>query len=365
MRVLALFQEADLCEAHIFAEMSRRGVNITAYLNPSCRHTAVLKEAGIDCQVWDTRSRFSFGTIKLLRSLLHRENFDVIHCLSNRSLTNLLLAGIPKKTALVVYRGTMGHLSKWSPLSWLSYLHPRLDKIICVSDAVKSYMATLVNPSKLVRIYKGHDPAWYTKSVPLSRGELGLPSTAIIVTCLANMRAVKGVRYLLEALREIRNDSVYLLLVGHVNDSEVHALVQDVNLSKRIKLTGFRPDAARYLAASDIFVMPSIAREGLPKALVEAMCLGIAPVVTKVGGMPEIVEHEKSGLVVAAQNATELASSIERLANDPQLRARLAGAAAKRVRELLPIESTVLQTLEVYKHVCRDRTEGRALTHIS
>lgn len=357
MRVLALFQEADLCEAHIFAEMSRRGINITAYLNPSCRHTAVLKQGGIECREWDTRSRFSLNTIRLLRDLLNREHFDVIHCLSNRALTNLLLAGVPQKSALVVYRGTMGHLSKWSPLSWLSYLHPRIDKIICVSDAVKLYMSSLVNTDKLVRIYKGHNPDWYTESTPLSREEIGLPHAAVIVTCLANMRPVKGVRYLLEALQKIKNDSIYLLLVGRIDDAEVHALVQDVNLSKRIKLVGYRPDAARYLAISDIFVMPSIAREGLPKALIEAMCLGVAPIVTRVGGMPEIVEHEKSGLVVPAQNSAELASAIERLAGDPNLRAQLAAAAENRVRELLPLESTVVQTLEVYNQVCLKKSE--------
>ena len=95
--------------------------------------------------------------------------------------------------------------------------------------------------------------------------------------------------------------------------------------------------------------MPSKEREGLPKAVIEAMSLGVATIVTDVGGMPEIVEHMKSGLVVKASDASALASAISRLVNDPELRMRLAKNAQERIRTSFSIETTIQQTIGVYR----------------
>lgn len=357
MRILALFQEPDRCEAEICAAMAAQGVQIVAYVNPGARYAEILKTSGVQLKTWVTKSRFNLTNIRLVQHEIHHGQIDVIHCFSNRALACSLLARIPSHIGLIAYRGTMGHLSYFSPLSWLSYLHPRLDKVICVSEAVRSYMQGFLPANKLVRIYKGHNPDWYKDIIPMSPANLGIEPNTIIVSCLANMRPVKGVSFLLEAFKLLEDPNISLMLVGKVQDSEIPALLKDDSFKRRIKLLGYRTDALACIAASDIFVMPSIEREGLPKALIEAMSLGIAPIVSSVGGMPEVVENKKSGLIVPPMSPQALAEAITVLSHNTAMRLRIADAARERTKDFLPIAATVAQTLAVYKEVHVQRLE--------
>jgi glycosyltransferase involved in cell wall biosynthesis len=101
--------------------------------------------------------------------------------------------------------------------------------------------------------------------------------------------------------------------------------------------------------------MPSVAREGLPKALVEAMSLGIAPVVTDVGGMPEVVQNGISGLVVPPKNPHALAQALKQLITNTAERKLLGLHAKERVQSLLSLDATVTQTLSVYAAVCEEQ----------
>jgi glycosyltransferase involved in cell wall biosynthesis len=355
MRILLLFQEPDLCEAHIFAEIARQGWKITALLAPNARHRPILEAAGIRCISWNLPSRFSFRTIRTLREIMAQNDFDIIHCLANRAISNLLLAGVPAKSGVVVYRGTMGHISRLSILSWFTYLNPRINRIICVSDAVRKYLLRFLSPQKLVRIYKGHRSEWYTSQLPMPRASLHIPPDKIVISCLANMRPVKGVRFLIDAIKILEDKNICLLLVGKNDDSELSKIMQDPNLKDTIRPLGYRTDAQACIACSDIFVMPSVAREGLPKALVEAMSLGIAPVVTDVGGMPEVVQNGISGLVVPPKNPHALAQALKQLITNTAERKLLGLHAKERVQSLLSLDATVTQTLSVYDAVCEEQ----------
>jgi glycosyltransferase involved in cell wall biosynthesis len=111
---------------------------------------------------------------------------------------------------------------------------------------------------------------------------------------------------------------------------------------------GFRQDAPSITAACDVFVLPSVKREGLSRSLIEAMAYGVAPVVTDCGGSPELVEQGVSGIVVPVRDAAALANAIEQLARDSKLRDRYGHAARKRIDSDFKIENTIEQTINVY-----------------
>jgi glycosyltransferase involved in cell wall biosynthesis len=112
--------------------------------------------------------------------------------------------------------------------------------------------------------------------------------------------------------------------------------------------TGFREDVPRLMAAFDVFAMSSL-HEGLSIALLEAMSLGVPPVVTRVGGTPEVVGADE-GFVVEPADPAALAKHIIALVRDPNLRHSL-GEGARRRAATFDVANTVARTEEVYEEV--------------
>jgi glycosyltransferase involved in cell wall biosynthesis len=98
-------------------------------------------------------------------------------------------------------------------------------------------------------------------------------------------------------------------------------------------------------------VLPSIEREGLPKALLEAMSVGVAPIATRVGGMPEVVEDGVNGLVVAPADSAALVAAIVKMASDGGARAKYAAAAFETIRTKFTVERSVEKTLNLYREL--------------
>jgi glycosyltransferase involved in cell wall biosynthesis len=355
MKLLAVTTQTDLPEAHVLAMLAReKGVSIRLLGTPPAQHCEILKAAGVTIEPYVFKSRFSLSTILHLRAIARSWAPDVIHYFNNRGLSNGLLACSFLKIPQVAYRGTTGNLSRLDPLSWTTYLHPGLSKIICVSRAVEQYLYQIGIPrGKATTIYKGHDVAWY-QSAASKRTALQAEPHEVLIACTANVRPVKGIDILLEAVKRIpQSIPVHLVLIGDIRDKAIEPLIEETRRYHRVTVTGYRADAVSLVAACDIFVMPSRAREGLPKATIEAMCQRIPPVVSGVGGLPELVIHGKSGLVVPPCDPSALAQALATLSSDPLLRDELGQAAYERVVQHFSVRETVDQTYEVYQEVRR------------
>ena len=305
------------------------------------------------------RHRFELRAVELYRDLLREREFDVIHCLTNRALSTALLATrhLPHPPKIVAYRGTMGHLHRLDPASRLSYLNPRVDCIVCVSDAVRRYLIKVGIPdSRLEVIWKGHDPAWYSASPRDSLSSFGIPANALAVCFLGNMRPVKGASYLLEAFDQIRpEENVHLLMIGEVREPQI---AKQVGRHPHVHFLGYRPDGAKIAGACDVAVMPSVEREGLPRAILEAMAQGIPTVASDVGGLPELVVDGQCGLLVPPRDAAALRAAIRRLAQDPDFRRRLGAAARARVEGPFHFRHTAEKTLALYRRLLGSKTEA-------
>ncbi|NDC39408.1 MAG: glycosyltransferase, partial [Proteobacteria bacterium] len=134
-------------------------------------------------------------------------------------------------------------------------------------------------------------------------------------------------------------------------DPQVLAALRALHRKERVHELGFRPDAASLLRLCDFVVMPSREREGFGKAVVEGMAQGIPAIVSRVGGMPELVEHNRSGLVVEPKDPEALAQALLTLANHSELRKELGAHARKRIEETFTISRTIDQTFAMYQEV--------------
>ena len=357
-RVLLSGLSNDRVELNLACALRKSGVQLFAIDNPDSPAIEWCQTCGIPHMDHEFHNRFDREAIVIYRELLRAQAFDILHCLTNRALATALLAtrhmAAPPK--IVAYRGTMGHLHRWDPASRLSYLSSRVDAIVCVSGAVRRYLQEFDIPdARLEVIWKGHDPAWYAPAPRSALAELGLPPEATVVGFVGNIRPVKGAEVLLRAFDGIRpEENIHLILIGEVRDRHIE---KQIGRQPHVHFLGFRPDAARLAGACDIAVMPSVEREGLPKAILEAMAQGVPPVVTDVGGMPELVEHEVCGLVVPPRDPAALRIALRRLAQDASLRRRFGAAARARIEGPFHFRHTVEKTLALYARLLDPKTK--------
>jgi glycosyltransferase involved in cell wall biosynthesis len=127
-------------------------------------------------------------------------------------------------------------------------------------------------------------------------------------------------------------------------------MIHELGLERHVLLPGFRPDVLSLLKAVDLFVMPSIT-EGLGTSILDAMACRKAVVASAVGGIPEVVEDERTGLLVPPRNASALGKAIIRLLRDPALSSRLAAAGRERVEQRFTADRMVQDTLDVYRRL--------------
>lgn len=356
IKSLCITEDPDRPTTAMFAGLVREGVEVSVICPEHSERRGWLKDNGVRVLDLSLHKRFDRQGMRQLRAAIEQGGYDILHLFSNTALQNGLAASRGLAVKVVAYRGIVGNVSFFSPVSWMRFLNPRIDRIVCVADAVRDYFLAMrpkflrLPPERLVRIYKGHSLDWY-KAVPADLTTVGVPKGAFVVVCVANYRPRKGIEVLVDAFGKLPGQwGAHLLLIGAGMDAP--ALSRRIAASAaaaRIHALGFRSDAPALTAACDVFVLPSTKREGLARSLIEAMAYAVAPVVTDCGGSPELVIDGICGLVVPVNDAAALANAIRRLHDDRELRARLGAGARERIRRDFRIEDTIEKTHELYR----------------
>lgn len=356
--VLCINGESDPAETGSFIEMYKAGVDITVITWPGTFNYDALIEAGVPTIPFVLTGKLSPKCIRFIRAELKRKQYDVLHMLDKRATMNGLVASIGIDVKLVAYRGIVGNISYLDPLSWLYLLNPRLDRIICVCEAVRQNLLSLGMPGIRLRrevpvtIYKGHDPDWYAPPFE-DLIQFGIPDDTFVVACTARAVPRKGVHVLLEAINRLPPGlNIHFLLAGRQMDNPKYRKMVAANAyAENIHLFGFLDRMPWILPNCDVTVLPSLRREGLPRGIVEAMIGGTVPIVTDSGGTPELVEDGKSGFVVPPGEAQPITDRILQLYKDRDLLERLGKGAQARIRNDFTVAKTARQTMALYREL--------------
>jgi glycosyltransferase involved in cell wall biosynthesis len=182
-----------------------------------------------------------------------------------------------------------------------------------------------IDPYKL-EIF-GKDEAKIKLFEKLSQRQRGFLHAKIVVGTVANFYKTKGLEYFIEAIRLLRVEPAIahaaFVIVGNGPEKEKLELqIKESGMKNKIFLTGKLPDARKYLAAFDIFVLSSV-KEGFPWALLEAMAAKLPVIATSVGAVPEIIEDGKNGFMVESRKPSLIAQKIKELIGDERLRQEL------------------------------------------
>jgi glycosyltransferase involved in cell wall biosynthesis len=236
------------------------------------------------------------------------------------------------------------------------FLTSRMDVNICGSRANRETGKQLFHHFDAKVIYNSIDPERFNpygnyKDV---RNELRIGSDEIVVSSVARFTLQKQPLRLIHAFAAVcrKISNVRLLMVGEGELREkALSLIGELGISDKVLLQPFRQDVPDVLAATDIFVLPSL-WEAFPIALLEAMSMGRAVIGTDVDGTPEIIQHEVNGLLVKTEPLeAQLEAAISRLCLDQDLRKRLMQNAISSIYKKYNVETLARENEEVYEQL--------------
>ncbi|MEK7647132.1 MAG: glycosyltransferase family 4 protein [Patescibacteria group bacterium] len=249
---------------------------------------------------------------------------------------------------------------KWQReiIKWLSRATAFFyDTIITVSefDRQSAVQNKIGRSEKFITVHNGIDPdslAFLPKNE--ARAAL-MPSTeekSFWVGTIGEFTANKGHKFLIEAAKILcpKYPKLHFVIIGHRGEEKLNLLRQITKsgLAKCVRIIDSPPDAAKYLKAVDIFVLPSL-KEGLPYVLLEAGLAELPSIATDVGGNREIIITGKDGILVKAANANELARAIERVLLDENLKNALAQSLRQKILNSYSLQKMIDETLAVYR----------------
>jgi glycosyltransferase involved in cell wall biosynthesis len=237
------------------------------------------------------------------------------------------------------------------------------DRVVASAKSVRDFYVAQVHaaPAKVDVIYNAVD--WSQLQTTSSRGamraSLGLPDELPVAGIIARLTEQKAHRYLFEAMAVTPGlESLHLLVVGDGDlRDELRGRAERLGLSPRVHFLGARRDLGDLLGAVDLFVMPSL-WEGLPLSMVLAMGAQLPVVATRVAGIPEVVLHGQTGLLVPPADVPALGAALARLVGDPALRQTMGAAAAAFVRPRFGVDGYVAAVTDLYDRLLVEK--GRA-----
>lgn len=349
-------------EAEIFIDLHQLGVEVEIMTYEGSYYAKKFKENGIRVIDFHPEKKFSRKESDFIRKHLKEGRHDILHLFNSKSTITGIRAAKSLPVKVVLYRGYEGNIKWYDPTCYLKYLHPRVDKIVCNAKSIENYINKQFkfqkNKNKAITINKGHDVDWY-KTKPISRKELGISENALLLVNSANNRKMKGIPWLLEAMNQIPgNCNIHLLLLGRNMETKenLHILNKGKNVEK-VHFLGFRKDALSVVAACDAFVLPSIMGESLTKAVVEAMSLSVAPIITDIPGNAELLVNGISGLVVPAKNSEAIKNAILMLYHDRELCESFGNQAKQHIKTQLNHEKTVKEMKKLYEELLQESKE--------
>lgn len=299
-------------------------------------------------------------SVRGVQKILAERAWNILHMHTSHAHTLgfLALRLPPPKTfhkpAFVVSR-RVDFVPHGDPLSRLKYTSGG-QFFVCVSEAIRRVLEEYGVPARSLYVVRSG------VSVPRRpradersqlRGALGIEAERFLLGAIGELVPHKGHRYLLEAFATVRASlpAAHLVVIGGGElEQSLKAQAAELGLNGSVTFTGFRPDAASYLPAFDLFVHSSV-EEGLGTSILDAEAAGLPIVATRAGGIPEAVLEGESALLVQPGDPESMASAILELGRDADRRAAMGDAGARFVAQAHSDRRMVEETFAAYQDI--------------
>lgn len=235
-----------------------------------------------------------------------------------------------------------------------------VDAIIAVSESVKNILVEGGIDKRLIRVIPdGIDFAPYENksSRDYLRHELSFAPDDYLVGIVAQLTDDKGHKYLIKASQYLREHTpkIKIVIVGEgPMQLELSKQVKEVKGEDMVFFLGYREDIPQILHSLDVFVLSSD-HEGLGSIIMDAMACRLPVVATRAGGIPEVVHHQKTGLLVPPQRPKLLANAILKVYEDKELAQRLGKQGYNDVHEKFSAESMAWKAMDLYESLAKKK----------
>lgn len=314
--------------------------------------TRALAAAGVRHLTLGRRARWDVHRLRGVVGLMRAQRFDIVHShMFGSNVWGALLGTACRIPAIVAHEHGWSFESR--PRAWIdAHVIGRLaSRFVAVSRADGDRMVSVegIRPEKVVVIPNAYIPSAAGSTTDI-RAELGLGPETPVIGVAAILRPEKRLDLLLQAHAGVLAalPQAQLVIAGHGPCRD--ALVQQarsLGIDGSVRFLGSRGDVDGILRGADVAALSSD-REGSPLLMFECMANGTPLVATAVGGIPEVIEHERTGILVPRRDPQALTAALVRLLTDPPLRAEIAEAARRRL-PAFSIESTVARFVELYE----------------
>ncbi|MCT4542483.1 MAG: glycosyltransferase family 4 protein [Vallitalea sp.] len=370
MKILHLISGGDEggAKTHVITllrELSKH-VDITLVCLLEQNFAKEAREEGINVIVIEQNKRYDLNTVKRITHIL-KDDYDLLHCHGARA--NFLGMLIKKKYNIPTvstihsdYRSDFDNsIYKKIVYTSLNYISlKKMDYFISITNNLKN---TLLNRGfKSKKIYVSHNGIRgvekeysLSKQEFLNRYNIDYNSKNTYVGIVTRLHPVKGIPVFLKAAEKVlqTNSNIIFLVAGNGDEKYSEKYKQFIinhKLTDNIKFLGFLKDIDNFYNLIDINVLSSHS-EGFPYALLEGGLNKKATISSAVGGIPELIRHEESGLLFEDNNYKQLARYIELLSNDDKKRQELSEALYQRVKHKFSDENMANTHIKIYKDI--------------
>jgi len=285
----------------------------------------------------------SFLTTWKLYRYIKRHEFDIVHAslfyANYHSAIAAKLAGV----RLLVTEEHGEHNLHWKRRHFIyrrigRWVASASDLIFCCSDFVKRGVQKMygIKEGKLRVLKNLMEDKRAEIKLPSEAIRLGLdiPRDAFVMGTVSSLYWIKNQKALIDVLAQSQENNLFLVLVGDGPlKNELLEYAQTKQVSRKVRFTGWRSDVADILNSFDVFMLPSLS-EGLPISLLEAMSVGLPCIASNVGGIPEVIEDGKNGMLVPAADIPALSAAVRAVIKNAQLSSGLGLSARRRVLDL-------------------------------
>jgi glycosyltransferase involved in cell wall biosynthesis len=331
--------------------LEREGVQSVLAAPPDSEIARRFTDAGREVRGIPMRGEADPVAVSRLASCIRRERFDVVHLHTSHAHALGALAARWAATPCVVTRRVDFEIRG---VARLKYRYG-VSHFIAITEAVGEVLRRAgVRADRITVVPSGIETGRFAgASRARGRDALGLSGATPVVGTVAHFAWHKGLPTLIRAWPRVRERvrGAQLVLVGRGEDE---ALLRDevaaAGVVDSVHFAGFRNDVPDCLAAFDVFAMPSV-MEGMGTSILDAFAVGLPVVASRVGGIPEIVEPEVTGLLVAPSDPDALSDALVRMLEDREMAKRVGEEAKRRVGERFSAQRTARGTLDVYRRV--------------
>ncbi len=345
--------------AYLVDELTRHKVSNYVACRSDSAFEVYAKNKNLNYKTLSFSGSVDLATARAIAKWVKVESIDLVHTHTAKGhgiASIATLVGL--KTPIIVHRRVDFPIRQ----SWLTqwkYNRPTIKAIICVSHAIEQIARLgIKNQDKALTVHSGVDISRFSTSTKkgLLHKELGLPSSTKLIGNTSALAPHKNYGLFVEVAEKLIDryeGDLHFVIIGDGDQrSAIEMEIEKRSLARHFTLTGFRKDIPDILPELDIFLMTS-STEGLGTSLIDALACKVPIVATEVGGIPEVVIHEKTGLTATVGDAQRLAENCMRLLDDEELQKEITSNGLKHLQSFTK-ESMATGVLEVYQKALKD-----------